>query len=102
MAIGGAPLVGHKVSARAAIPFGPFLCLGSFTMCTAQQFGWSLPKGGLRRGATSVPLEVASAVRPHAVLSAGTSSLSYDANGSQLTKSVGGTATRTIAADASE
>jgi len=34
------------------------------------------------------------------VLSAGTSSFSCDANGNQLTKSVGGAATRTLAYDA--
>ena len=39
-------------------------------------------------------------MRPHAVLSAGTLSFSYDANGNQLTKTVGGSATRTIAYDA--
>jgi uncharacterized protein RhaS with RHS repeats len=39
-------------------------------------------------------------VRPHAVLSAGTSSFSYDANGNQLTKTVSGSASRTIVYDA--
>jgi leader peptidase (prepilin peptidase)/N-methyltransferase len=43
IAIGGAALLGHKVSARTAIPFGPFLCLGFFTMWMAQQLGWSFP-----------------------------------------------------------
>ena len=43
IAIGGAALVGHKMSARTAIPFGPFLCLGFFTLWMAQQLGWSFP-----------------------------------------------------------
>jgi YD repeat-containing protein len=41
-------------------------------------------------GSYGYPVQGASAVRPHAVLSAGTSSFSYDANGNQLTKAVGG------------
>lgn len=51
-------------------------------------------------GSDGYPAQGPSAVRPHAVLSAGSSSLSYDANGNQLTKSVGGAATRTLAYDA--
>jgi leader peptidase (prepilin peptidase)/N-methyltransferase len=43
LAVGGAALAGHKVSARTAIPFGPFLCLGFFTLWIAQQLGWSFP-----------------------------------------------------------
>lgn len=43
LAVGGAVLAGHKVTARTAIPFGPFLCLGFFTLWIAQQFGWSFP-----------------------------------------------------------
>jgi leader peptidase (prepilin peptidase) / N-methyltransferase len=43
IAIGGAVLAGQRVSARTAIPFGPFLCLGFFTMWMAQQLGWSFP-----------------------------------------------------------
>jgi hypothetical protein len=51
-------------------------------------------------GSYGYPTQGPSAVRPHAVLSAGTLSFSYDANGNQLTKTVGGSATRTIAYDA--
>ncbi len=43
LAVGGAVLVGHKVTARTAIPFGPFLCVGFLTMWMAQQLGWSFP-----------------------------------------------------------
>ncbi len=51
-------------------------------------------------GSYGYPAQGPTAVRPHAVLSAGTSSYSYDANGNQLVKSDGGAATRTIAYDA--
>jgi RHS repeat-associated protein len=51
-------------------------------------------------GSYGYPAQGPGAVRPHAVLSAGTSSFSYDANGNQLTKAVGGSATRTIGYDA--
>lgn len=51
-------------------------------------------------GSYGYPVQGPNAVRPHAVLSAGTSSFSYDANGNQLTKTVGGTVTRTLAYDA--
>jgi hypothetical protein len=51
-------------------------------------------------GSYGYPAQGPGAVRPHAVLSAGSSTYSYDANGNQLTKSVGGAATRTIAYDA--
>lgn len=43
LAVGGAVLVGQKVTARTAIPFGPFLCLGFFALWIAQQLGWSFP-----------------------------------------------------------
>jgi leader peptidase (prepilin peptidase) / N-methyltransferase len=43
LAVGGAALAGHRVTTRTAIPFGPFLCLGFFTMWIAQQLGWSFP-----------------------------------------------------------
>ena len=51
-------------------------------------------------GSYGYPAQGAGTVRPHAVLSAGTSSFNYDANGNQLVKSDGGAATRTIAHDA--
>lgn len=43
LAVGCAVLLGHKVTTRTAIPFGPFLCLGFFALWIAQQLGWSFP-----------------------------------------------------------
>lgn len=43
LTIVAAALFGRRVSARTAIPFGPFLCLGFLTVWLAQHFGWNFP-----------------------------------------------------------
>lgn len=50
-------------------------------------------------GSYGYPTQGPSAVRPHAVLSAGSSTYSYDANGNQYAQTVAGSAVRTIAYD---
>ncbi len=50
-------------------------------------------------GSHGYPTQGPSAVRPHAVMSAGSSTYTYDANGNQYAQTVAGSAVRTIAYD---